>query len=90
MKFLKISKIRFNSQDNCNQKYCQKSQRFFDNIDKWAKEQGASGLAYFSLEKDKSLSAKGPIGKFFSEDSLKELMKICDAELGDSFLSLWK
>ena len=62
-----------------------KARGFFDNIDKWAKEQGASGLAYFSLEKDKSLSAKGPIGKFFSEDSLKELMKICDAELGDSF-----
>tara|TARA_B100000941_G_C28473868_1_gene538008 strand:- start:155 stop:1477 length:1323 start_codon:yes stop_codon:yes gene_type:complete len=62
-----------------------KARGFFDNIDKWAKEQGASGLAYFSLEKDKSLTAKGPIGKFFSENSLKELMKICDAELGDSF-----
>ena len=22
---------------------------FFDNIDKWAKDQGASGLAYFSV-----------------------------------------
>ena len=62
-----------------------KARGFFDNIDKWAKEQGASGLAYFSLEKDKSISAKGPIGKFFSENSLKELMKLCDAEVGDSF-----
>ena len=34
---------------------------FFDNIDSWAKEQGASGLAYFSLEKNKEISAKGPI-----------------------------
>ena len=31
-----------------------KPRSFFDNIDKWAKEQGASGLAYFSLEKDKN------------------------------------
>ena len=26
-----------------------KPRSFFDNIDKWAKEQGASGLAYFTL-----------------------------------------
>ena len=37
---------------------------FFDNIDKWAKEQGASGLAYL-LWKEKILKAKGPVGKFF-------------------------
>ena len=30
-----------------------KPRSFFDNIDKWAKEQGASGLAYFTLEQDK-------------------------------------
>ena len=29
-----------------------KPRSFFDNIDKWAKEQGASGLAYFTFEKD--------------------------------------
>ncbi len=61
-----------------------KPRSFFDNIDRWAKEQGASGLAYFSLEKTGKISGKGPIGKFFSEDSLKELMKICKMELGDS------
>ena len=65
-----------------------KPRSFFDNIDKWAKEQGASGLAYFSFEKDNSLKGKGPIGKFFGEESLKEIMKSCDAEIGDSiFLS---
>ena len=48
-----------------------KPRSFFDNIDKWAKEQGASGLAYFSIEKEKNLKGKGPVGKFFSEDSLK-------------------
>ena len=61
-----------------------KPRSFFDNIDKWAKEQGASGLAYFTIEKNKKLSAKGPVGKFFSEDSLKEIMKITNAEIGDS------
>ena len=29
-----------------------KPRSFFDNIDKWAKEQGASGLAYFTIEKE--------------------------------------
>ena len=61
-----------------------KPRSFFDNIDKWAKEQGASGLAYFTLEQDKEIKGKGPVGKFFSEDSLKELMKICNAQIGDS------
>ena len=68
-----------------------KPRSFFDNIDKWAKEQGASGLAYFTLEKNKKILGKGPVGKFFSEDSLKELIKICNAEIGDSiFLACGK
>ena len=68
-----------------------KPRSFFDNVDKWAKEQGASGLAYFTLEQDKEIKGKGPVGKFFSENSLKELMKICNAELGDSiFLACGK
>ncbi len=68
-----------------------KPRSFFDNIDKWAKEQGASGLAYFTLEKDKKIIGKGPVGKFFSEESLKEIMKICKAEIGDSiFLACGK
>jgi len=61
-----------------------KPRSFFDNIDKWAKEQGASGLAYFTIEKDDNVSAKGPVGKFFSEESLKEIMKITGADIGDS------
>ena len=68
-----------------------KPRSFFDNIDKWAKEQGASGLAYFTIEKDKELKGRGPVGKFFSSDSLKELMKNCDVEIGDSvFLACGK
>ena len=61
-----------------------KPRSFFDNIDRWAKEQGASGLAYFTLEKDNEIRGKGPVGKFFSEDSLKEIIKNCKADIGDS------
>ena len=61
-----------------------KPRSFFDNSDKWAKEEGGSGLAYFTLEKNKVISAKGPIGKFFSEEALKEIMKKTDSNVGDS------
>ena len=61
-----------------------KPRSFFDNIDKWAKEQGASGLAYFTLDKDKELLGKGPVGKFFSKQSLEEIMNLTGAEIGDS------
>jgi aspartyl-tRNA synthetase len=68
-----------------------KPRSFFDNIDNWAKEQGASGLAYFTIEKNDKISGKGPVGKFFSEESLKEIMKISNAEVGDSiFLACGK
>ena len=61
-----------------------KPRSFFDNIDRWAKEQGASGLAYFTIEKNEKFSAKGPVGKFFSSEALKEIIKITDAKEGDS------
>ena len=57
---------------------------FFDGIDKWAKDQGTSGMAYFTIEKDKEISAKGPVGKLFSADSLREIMRKTNAEIGDS------
>ena len=59
-----------------------KPRKFFDNIDKWAKDQGASGLAYFTFEQ--GASAKGPIGKFFSKEALEEIMKKTKAKIGDS------
>ena len=62
-----------------------KPRSFFDNIDKWAKDEGSSGLAYFTLEKeDNKISGKGPIGKFFSTEACQEIMKISSAEIGDS------
>ncbi len=68
-----------------------KPRSFFDGIDKWAKDQGASGLAYFTIEKEGEIKGKGPIGKFFGSDSIKEIMKISNAEVGDSiFLACGK
>ena len=68
-----------------------KPRSFFDNIDKWSKEQGASGLAYFTLENENKISAKGPVGKFFSREALEEIMSKTGAEIGDSiFLACGK
>jgi len=61
-----------------------KPRSFFDGIDRWAKDQGASGMAYFTFEKDKEVSGKGPVGKFFSKEALEELMKKTGAKIGDS------
>ena len=69
----------------------EKPRSFFDGIDNWAKEQGSSGLAYFTLEEEDKISAKGPVGKFFSQESLKEIMNVSKAEIGDTiFLSCGK
>ncbi len=74
------SKVRCIKTENTKDK----PRSFFDGIDKWAKEQGASGLAYFTIEKDDKICAKGPVGKFFSEEALKEIMKKTQAKVGDS------
>ena len=74
------SKVRCISTKNTKDK----PRSFFDNIDKWAKEQGASGLAYFTFEEVGELSAKGPIGKFFSKEALVEIMKKTNSKVGDS------
>ena len=62
-----------------------KPRSFFDNIDKWAKGEGSSGLAYFSFEKENNkFCGKGPIGKFFPSESIEEIIKISKANIGDS------
>ena len=62
-----------------------KSRGFFDKIDKWAKEEGSSGLAYFTFEKENNkIIGKGPIGKFFSSEACQEIIKSSKAEIGDS------
>ena len=82
--FKKLVKSGSNVRCIVTKKTKDKPRSFFDNIDKWAKDQGASGLAYFTIEKDKEVSGKGPVGKFFSNDSLKEIMNLTGAEIGDS------
>ena len=68
-----------------------KPRSFFDSMDKWAKDEGASGLAYFTIEKEGEIKAKGPVGKFFSSESINEIMKMTNAEVGDSiFLACGK
>ena len=62
-----------------------KPRSFFDDFNNWAKEEGAKGLGYIIFEKNKGeLSAKGPIGKFFSKDSIKELTKVCKLKGSDA------
>ena len=57
------------------------SRSFFDNIDNWAKEQGASSrLAHFTIEKNKQITAKDLLENFYVS-SLKEIMKNCNAEV---------
>ena len=62
-----------------------KPRSFFENLDKWAKNEGSGGLAYFTFEKENNkIYGKGPIGKFFSSEACEEIMKISKAKLGDS------
>jgi aspartyl-tRNA synthetase len=62
-----------------------KPRSFFDNLDKGAKTEGASGLGYIILESNNGkLEGKGPIAKFFSEDALNTLCKKINAVGGDA------
>ena len=62
-----------------------KPRSFFDNLDKGAKTEGASGLGYIILESNNGkLEGKGPIAKFFSEDAINTLCKKINAVAGDA------
>ena len=62
-----------------------KPRSFFDNLNNWAISQGASGMAYITFEKDKDkIIGKGPIAKFFSNQAVSELLKICNLTEKDS------
>ena len=80
--FKKLVKSGSNVRCIVTQNTKDKPRSFFDNIDRWAKDEGASGLAYFTIENE--ISAKGPVGKFFSKESLEEIMKKTGAKVGDS------
>ena len=62
-----------------------KPRSFFDDYNTWAKEEGGKGLGYIMLEKNNNkLTGKGPIGKFFPEDVINELVKISNLKEGDA------
>ncbi len=62
-----------------------KPRSFFDNLNNWAISEGASGMAYITFEKsNKKIIGKGPIAKFFSDNAIKELLKICKLTERDS------
>ncbi len=54
---------------------------FFDKLNDWAKEQGAPGLGYITLENG---AAKGPIAKFIDEPRLAMLKQITHAQDNDA------
>ena len=80
--FKKLVKSGSNVRCIVTQNTKDKPRSFFDNIDRWAKDEGGSGLAYFTIEN--GIFAKGPVGKFFSKESLEEIMKKTGAKVGDS------
>ena len=46
------------------------------------------GLFYYRAKE--KISGKGPVGKFFSERSIKEIMKISKANINDSIFHVEK
>ena len=49
-----------------------KARSFYDNLNKWAQEQGKKGLGYMNFE---NLEAKGPLAKNFNPEKLSEMMQ---------------
>ncbi len=61
-----------------------KPRSFFDNLNQWAKDEGANGLAYLLITKNKGkLIGSGPIAKFFSENGVNQITKKCKISDGD-------
>lgn len=53
--------------------------RFFDQINDWAREQGAGGLGYILFQE----GVKGPIAKFLDDTRLQTLRSLVGAQEGD-------
>ena len=62
-----------------------KPRSFFDDINNWAKTEGAKGLGYIIFKLDnKKLVGTGPIAKFFSETAIQKLINACSIKENDS------
>ncbi|MCG3138638.1 MAG: Aspartate--tRNA ligase [Phycisphaerae bacterium] len=56
--------------------------KFFDDAERYAKEQGAAGLAWFVLTPD---GAKGAIAKFITPEIRQQLLEKARCQVGDAF-----
>ena len=63
-----------------------KPRSFFDKLNSWAREEGASGLGYINFEKqdDGTISGKGPIANNLDIELQNILIKSLDIKLGDA------
>ena len=62
-----------------------KPRSFYDSLNEWAKTEGANGLAYLSIIKAKDkLTGSGPIAKYFSDNGINKIAKICNLKDGDA------
>ena len=56
--------------------------RFFDQLNDWAKDEGAPGLGYVTIDENGGL--KGPIAKFLSHEQQKSLCDVTNSVPGDA------
>ncbi|MDA9559134.1 aspartate--tRNA ligase [Alphaproteobacteria bacterium] len=63
-----------------------KPRSFFDKLNSWAREEGASGLGYINFEKkdDQAIFGKGPIANNLDIELQNILIKSLDIKLGDA------
>jgi aspartyl-tRNA synthetase len=60
-----------------------KPRSFYDNLNKWAQEQGKTGLGYINFE---NLLAKGPLAKNFNQEKLNQMIKDNNFNQNDGLL----
>ncbi len=56
------------------------SKRQMKGFEEYVRKFGAKGLGYFQMKED---GLKGPLTKFFSEEDLKEIIKVSELKVGD-------
>ncbi len=56
------------------------SKRQMKGFEDYVRKFGAKGLGYFQMKEE---GLKGPLTKFFSEEDLNEIIKVCDIKVGD-------
>jgi aspartyl-tRNA synthetase len=61
---------------------CAKSRKFFDDLTKFAIDEGASGLGYIQFTEDNE--AKGPIAKFLTDEQIQGLKQKAKLANGDA------